>query len=95
MNRPIPPVRFPLGNIVSTPRALNLLNAHNLPPFHFLVLHQGGQWGDVPCEDVHANELSLISGAQLLSVYLVGEERLWIITEADRSITTLLLPDEY
>lgn len=95
MNRSIPTARFPLGNIVSTQRALDLLNAHNLSSFHFLELHQGGQWGDIPSEDVHANELALINGAQLLSVYSVGEERLWIITEADRSITTLLLPDEY
>jgi len=95
MNRPIPTCRFPLGNIVSTPAALSLINAHNLSPFHFLTLHQGGQWGIVPPDDARENELALISGGQLLSVYLVGKERLWVITDADRSITTLLLPDDY
>lgn len=84
-----------MGNIVSTLGALRLLNAHNLSPLHFLAQHQCGQWGVVPPEDAQANELALASGAQLLSVYLVGEERLWVITEADRSVTTLLLPDEY
>lgn len=95
MNRPPTTVRFPMGNIVSTPGALSLLNAHDLSPIHFLALHQDGQWGDIPPEDAHVNELALISGAQLFSVYLIGKERLWVITEADRSITTLLLPDEY
>lgn len=95
MNRPIPTSRFPMGNIVSTPGALRLLDAHNLSPFYFLALHQGGQWGVVPPDDAQANELALASGAQLLSAYMVGEERLWVITDADRSITTLLLPDEY
>jgi len=95
MNRKIQNVRFLMGNIVSTPGALSLLRAHNLSPFHFLALHQEGQWGIISPDDAHENELGLISGTQLLSVYLVGEERLWVITEADRSITTLLLPAEY
>ena len=91
----IPTRLFPLGTIVSTPGALNLLNAHNQSPFHFLALHQSGHWGVVPPDDASANESALTSGARLMSDYSIGSERLWIITEADRSSTTLLLPEEY
>ena len=57
--------------------------------------HESGDWGDVPPEDAEENELSLKYGWRIMSVYLVGEQKVWIITEADRSVTTALLPEEY
>lgn len=62
----------------------------------FLARHVAGDWGDVSTEDARANELALIGGERILSAYrLVNGERIWIIAEADRSSTTVLLPDEY
>lgn len=95
MKTSTPMQRFPLGSIVSTPGALTLLGSHQLSAFALLALHQSGQWGDVPPEDASANERALTTGARVLSAYTIGGARLWIITEADRSSTTLLLPVEY
>ena len=87
---------FTLGQIVATPGALDLLdrtatNAHDL-----LQRHQRGDWGSVPPEDAQENRNSIETGCRILSSYVLNAtERLWIITEADRSVTTLLLPDEY
>lgn len=60
-----------------------------------IARHQSGDWGFVPAEDAKENELSVQEGYRILSSYPLGEDRLWIITEADRSVTTLLLPEEY
>jgi hypothetical protein len=87
---------FPPGQIVATPGALALLGQVNKLPLEFLSRHLRGDWGDLCQEDKTENELSLKYGFRLLSSYEVTEtEKLWIITEADRSVTTLLLPDEY
>jgi hypothetical protein len=73
-----------------------LLEQANKSPLEFLSRHLRGDWGDLCQEDKTENELSLKHGLRLLSSYPVtGTEKLWIITEADRSITTLLLPEEY
>jgi hypothetical protein len=62
----------------------------------FLRRHVGGDWGDLGAEDWKANDEAVTSGGRLLSAYVVGAgEQLWIITEADRSSTTILLPEEY
>ena len=62
----------------------------------YIQKHSSGDWGDVGQEDWNANDKALISGERLFSAYQLGEHgRLWIITEADRSATTILLPDEY
>ena len=87
---------FPLGEVVATPGALDLLdrtatNAHDL-----LMRHQHGDWGSVPPEDAETNIESVVTGCRILSSYFLSStEKLWIITEWDRSVTTLLLPDEY
>jgi len=87
---------FPAGQIVATPRALALLEESNKSPLEFLSRHLRGDWGDLGPEDKTENELSLKNGFRLLSSYRVTEtESLWVITEADRSATTLLLPSEY
>lgn len=88
--------RFPLGQVVATPGALEALEEAGKRPHEFLNRHVVGDWGDLEPEDQQANENSLVDGSRLLSAYpLATGERLWIITEADRSATTLLLPSEY
>jgi hypothetical protein len=86
---------FPLGQIVATPGALDVLDRGAVNAADLLLRHQSGDWGNVPPEDAHENELSIVNGYRILSSYSVGEDRIWIITEADRSSTTLLLPEEY
>jgi len=87
---------FPSGRLVATPSALALLEQTNKLPVEFLSRHLRGDWGDLDEEDKTENELSLKYGLRLLSSYQVSEsEKLWVITEADRSVTTLLLPEEY
>ena len=88
-------VRFPIGQTVSTPGALEVLTVAGVSPFTLLIRHQSGDWGDVPPEDAKENELSVNEGFRILSSYTIGDERLWVITEADRSVTTILRPDEY
>ena len=87
---------FPPGRIVATPGALVLLAEAKRSPSEFLSRHLRGDWGELCQEDKTENELSLEHGFRLLSSYPVTEtDTLWIITEADRSVTTLLLPSEY
>ena len=85
--------RFPLGQIVITPNALARLKQDDI--LEGLRRHANGDWGEVCDEDRHENELSLREGFRLLSVYRSGVEKYWIISEADRSITTILLPEDY
>jgi hypothetical protein len=87
---------FSLGQIAATPGALALLEKAQKSPSEFLSRHLRGDWGDLCRDDKAENELSLKHGFRLLSSYPVTDtEKLWIITEADRSVTTLLLPSEY
>ena len=89
----IPGSKFPLGLIVMTANAAQRLDAAAV--LDGLRRHAAGDWGDIPPEDIKENELSLKEGFRLLSVYGTGERRFWIITEADRSVTTVLLPQDY
>lgn len=87
---------FPFGQIVATPGALALLKEAKRSPIEFLSRHLRGDWGDLCQEDKTENELGLKYGFRLLSSYPVTPTgKLWVITEADRSVTTLLLPEEY
>ena len=88
--------RFPLGRIVATPGALGALKQTGETPGLFLKRHVTGDWGEVDEEDCRENELSVVQRCRLLSAYTLSNgTKLWIITEADRSATTLLLPSEY
>lgn len=88
--------RFPLGRIMATPGALQSLEEAGDSPGTLLKRHLAGDWGELDEHDRRENEVSLASGCRLLSVYnLSTGTRLWIITEADRSVTTLQLPSEY
>ena len=87
---------FALGQIAATPGAVDLLGRTASDALDFLIRHQQGDWGSVPPEDAEENLSSIENGCRILSSYYLNTtERLWIITEADRSVTTLLLPDEY
>jgi len=87
---------FPLGQIVATPAALEAIEEAGQTPADFLARHAAGDWGGVSPDDAQENELSLKEGYRLMSVYWTAkEEKLYLITEADRSATTMLLPDEY
>ena len=85
-----------LGQIVSTPGALAAFEESGEQPGKFLRRHACGDWGDLSEEDRKENEFSLVNGFRLLSSYTLSSgTRIWVITEADRSSTTLLLPEEY
>jgi hypothetical protein len=88
--------RFGLGQIVATAGALNVMKTYDVDGLELLSRHVTGDWGDLSDEDKQENELSVKNGFRILSAYKVGKgEKLWIITEADRSVTTILLPEEY
>jgi hypothetical protein len=86
---------LPLGWVVATPGALELLTEARAHPFEYLARHATGDWGDLCAFDRRQNELALHDGYRVLSTYEVAAGRVWIITEADRSVTTILLPEEY
>jgi len=87
---------FELGQIVATPGALAALKKAGQQPGEFLTRHINRDWGDLDEEDRKENEYGLEHGFRLLSAYKTNAgDRLWLITEADRSVTTLLLPEEY
>jgi len=87
---------FDLGQLVATPGALAALEKTGQNAMDFLSRHVAGDWGELPKEDKDENHLSLEKGFRLLSSYRTSAgDKLWVITEADRSHTTLLLPEEY
>lgn len=91
-------VRFQLGKVYLTPGALELSEALLLQGLWlpaYLARHAAGDWGDLCEEDREENELSLREGFRIFSSYETPCDKLWIITEADRSSTTILLPEEY
>ena len=100
--------RFPLGKVVATPGALALLAQHGVEPVALLSRHVSGDWGQLSRDDACANDDAVKHGDRVLSAYELptapaGEpreaddsrDRVWVITEADRSSTCLLLPSEY
>jgi hypothetical protein len=86
---------LPLGRVVATPGALKLLSEMGEDPFGYITRHAAGDWGNLCPFDRRQNEIALRDGYRVLSSYPVGRECVWIITEADRSVTTILLPEEY
>jgi hypothetical protein len=87
---------FPLGQVVATPGALSAFAEAEEEYLPYLLRHACGDWGTISPEDVQANDEALEEGERLLSAYrLPGGTKIWIITEADRSSTCILLPEEY
>jgi hypothetical protein len=90
------PGRFELDRIVATPGSLTTVQEAGHLPVEFLLRHKRGDWGELDPEDIQENERALRQGSRLLSAYSTRlQDRLWVITEWDRSATTLLLPEEY
>ena len=90
------PAKFPLGKLVATPGALDALERTGQSPLEFLSRHASGDWGEVCEADKKENDFSVRNGFRLLSAYRLRDgTKIWIITEADRSATTILLPEEY
>ena len=86
-------VRFPLGQVVITGNASLRLSTEEV--VNGLRRHASGDWGDLCPEDTLGNNTAVVEGGMLLSAYGQGERRFWIITEDDRSVTTVLMPDDY
>ena len=98
MNAPgmAPGPLFPLGQVLATPHALAVLEDHGVLPASLLERHGRGDWGELCEEDAQANRDALRGGLRLLSSYRLADGvKVWLITEADRSSTTLLLPEDY
>jgi len=88
--------RFKSGRVVMTPGAMDLLASYGKLVWEFVARHLMGDWGDLTHEDKRANEDALVSGARVFSAYLLKTgEKIWVITEASRESTTVLLPSEY
>ena len=88
--------RFPLGRVVATPGAIEALEQASINGFELLSRHHRGDWGDLSEDDKAENEFSVDKYLRIFSSYRISDdEKVWIITEADRSVTTLLLPSEY
>lgn len=91
---PLPLALFRLGRICATPNALATLSQPEI--LSGLQRHQAGDWGDVDQDDRQANDQALKDGTRLFSVYQSANGmKFWIITEADRRVTTVLLPQDY
>jgi hypothetical protein len=86
---------LPLGRVVATSGALKLLSEASEDLFNFLARHATGDWGNLCAFDRRQNEIALREGYRVLSSYDIPTGRVWIITEADRSVTTILLPEDY
>ncbi len=96
MSQRYPSLGFKPGQLLATPGAVEVLEANAVEPMALIGRHLVGDWGNVCDEDAQANEDALADGARLFSGYVLNHgQRVWVITEADRSATTILLPDEY
>lgn len=89
------PLLFPTGRILSTPAALEHLTRSGSSPLDIIRRHTSGDWGDIHPDDRTLNDEAVRNGSRLLSAYRIGSERIYVITEWDRSATTILLASEY
>lgn len=94
LSNPTRLARFDSGQIVSTPGALAVVSSNEMA--QAIARHLNGDWGDLDHEDIAANNKALLQGGRLVSAYSTTDHiRFWVITECDRSATTILLPSEY
>ncbi|MRS99702.1 hypothetical protein GJQ57_13710 [Ralstonia pickettii] len=92
----LPLPRLPLGHLVATPAAVAALAASGVSIYRLLNRHARCDWGELSDEDRQQNDLAVTTGQRVLSSYpLENGQRIWIITEADRAVTTVLLPEDY
>ena len=87
---------FELGQLVATPGAIDLMFENETAPGFLIARHVSGDWGDLDDDDKQANDHAVKAGyLRVFSAYKVGDAKVWVITEGDRSSTTILLPEEY
>jgi hypothetical protein len=86
---------FVLGRLTATQTALHYLERIDVQPLTLLRRHVTGDWGDLDSEDIAANKQSIQDGSRILSAYILKNEKVYVITEGDRSITTILMASEY
>ena len=92
------PTRFQTGRLIATPAALATLLEHNITPLSLVTRHVSGDFGHISHDDRQANEHAIEHGGRILSSYqleTVSTLCVWVITEADRSSTCVLMPDDY
>jgi hypothetical protein len=87
--------RFKLGEVVASPGALRAFRLNGIRPAQLLARHVTGDWGELDDEDMAANEKAVENGSRIKSSYGEGPDAIWVITEADRRSTCILLPVEY
>jgi hypothetical protein len=87
--------RFVIGQIYATRGAADVIETYKINWLQLLYRHVTGDWGDLDDADKQENELSVQKGFRILSAYGRGDRKLWVITEADRRVTTILRPEEY
>jgi len=86
---------FELGRTLATPGALSTMTNFKIDPALLLNRHVTGDWQDMDADDQEANREAVNQEARVFSAFVFGEVKFWVITEADRSSTTILLPEEY
>lgn len=86
---------FKMGRLVATQGAINFCDQHLISMISLVRRHLRGDWGDLCDDDKKANDQALLHGSRILSAYVFTQGKVWIITECDRSATTVLLPSEY
>lgn len=86
---------FSLGRTLATPAAREELSELNYSPLDLLRKHMSGDWAEMAEEDQQSNREAVTEGSRIFSAYTIQGTKFWVITEADRSSTTILLPSEY
>ena len=86
---------FTLGRTLATPAARDELSQLNYSPLDLLRKHMSGDWSEMAIEDQQSNREAITEGSRIFSAYTIQGTKFWVITEADRSSTTILLPSEY
>jgi hypothetical protein len=91
-----PVILFQLGRLCATPGAIRVLTSAGADPVEYIARHLAGDWGDLDADDSAMNDRALQLGERIISAYrLANDEKIWIVTEADRSATTIRLPAEH
>lgn len=101
--QPLRAARFALGSLVATPGALRVLQQFGVEPLSLVARHVSGDFGELDAHDLRVNEEAIANGFRVFSAYTLRRDlgsrvestRVWCITEADRSVTTLLRPEDY
>lgn len=86
---------FSLGRTLATPFARDELHRLNYSPLDLLRRHMSGDWSEMDKDDQQSNRDAITDGSRIFSAYTIQDTKFWVITEADRSSTTILLPSEY